>query len=359
MRQPISAVIELEDGKIFKGFSFGSSKSTSGEVVFNTAMTGYPESLTDPSYEGQILVTTYPLLGNYGVPPQQQASSNLSAYYEGDRIHCRAIVAQDYSWQHSHWLADRSLAQWLTDRDVAGIYGVDTRALTKHLRDHGSMLGRIAIGNDNLADIPFYDPNKENLVAKTSTTQIEEYGEGDKTVVLVDCGVKHNIVRCLTRRGVRVIRVPWDHDFNTMQYDGLFISNGPGNPDFAEATVENLRKALKGDKPICGICMGNQLLAKAAGATTYKLKYGHRSHNQPVRRVGTNTCFITSQNHGFAVDDTKLPADWEPLFVNMNDGTNEGIRHKTKPFFSAQFHPEASSGPKDTEFLFDEFISML
>jgi len=359
MRKPLSAVLELEDGTTFTGISFGHPTSTAGEVVFNTAMTGYPESLTDPSYEGQILVTTFPLLGNYGVPPQQQSSGDLSRYYEGDRIHCRGIIAQDYSREHSHWLADRSLAQWLEQQKVAGVYNIDTRALAKHLREKGSMLGRIIIGDDNPADVPFYDPNKENLVAKTSCTQVETYGDGDKTVVLVDCGVKHNIVRCLTRRGVKVVRVPWDYDFNTIDYDGLFISNGPGNPDFAGVTVENIRKAMQTGKPICGICMGNQLLAKAAGATTYKLKYGHRSHNQPVRRVGTDTCYITSQNHGFAVDHNTLPEEWEPLFVNMNDGTNEGIRHKTLPYFSAQFHPEASSGPKDTEFLFDEFIALL
>jgi carbamoyl-phosphate synthase small subunit len=176
---------------------------------------------------------------------------------------------------------------------------------------------------------------------------------------LVDCGTKYNIIRCLTRRGVKVILVPWNYDFTTIPYDGLFISNGPGNPDFATETVENIRKAMAIGKPICGICMGNQLLAKAAGATTYKLKYGHRSHNQPVRLEGTNTCYVTSQNHGYAVDQSTLPSDWEPMFTNMNDGTNEGIRHKSKPFFSAQFHPEASSGPRDTEFIFDRFIEML
>ena len=359
MRQLVSAVLLLEDGTTFSGYSFGYEGSTSGEVVFNTAMTGYPESLTDPSYEGQILVTTFPLLGNYGVPPQDQTSQHLSDYYEGDRIHCRAIIAQDYSWEHSHWLAQGSLSDWLKQQKVAGIYGIDTRALAKHLREKGSMLGKILIGDAKPDDVDWYDPNKENLVAKTSCTDIETYGDGEKTVVLVDCGVKHNIVRCLTRRGVKVVRVPWDYDFTAMPYDGLFISNGPGNPDFAEATVRNLRRAMEIGKPICGICMGNQPLAKAAGASTYKLKYGHRSHNQPVRRAGTNTCFVTSQNHGFAVDQDTLPADWEPLFINMNDGTNEGIRHKSKPFFSAQFHPEASSGPKDTEFLFDEFIAML
>ncbi len=355
MRETKKALLVLEDGTIYEGKSFGYEASTAGEVVFNTAMTGYPESLTDPSYEGQILVTTYPILGNYGVPPQREENS-VSQYYESDHIHCKAIVAQDYSWDHSHWQADRSLSEWLKDEKIPGLYGIDTRALTKHLREHGSMLGKIII-DDN--DIPFYNPNLENLVAKVSCKEVETYGEGDKTVVLVDCGVKNNIIRCLTRRNVRVIRVPWDYDFTTIPYDGLFISNGPGNPDMVDKTVENLRKAIEIGRPICGICMGNQLLSKAAGAKTYKLPYGHRSHNQPVRLAGTERCYITSQNHGFAVDNDTIPADWEPHFINMNDGTNEGIRHRTKPFFSAQFHPEASSGPKDTEFLFDDFIKML
>ena len=356
MHNPKKAVLTLSDGTRFEGFSFGYDGSANGEVVFNTAMTGYPESLTDPSYEGQILVTTYPMLGNYGVPPRRE-KNDVSEYYESERIHCNAIVAQDYSWNHSHWQADRSLADWLREEKIVGIYGVDTRALTRHLRDHGSMPGKITV--EGADDPGFYDPNEENLVAKVSCREVEIHGEGDRTVVLVDCGVKHNIIRCLTRRGVKVIRVPWDYDFNTIGYDGLFISNGPGNPEMVTTTVENLRKALERGKPICGICMGNQLLAKAAGASTYKLKYGHRSHNQPVRKCGTDKCFITSQNHGFAVDTATLPSDWEPLFVNMNDGSNEGIRHKTLPYFSAQFHPEASSGPKDTEFLFDDFINLL
>ncbi len=385
MQAPKRATLILADGTRYEGKSFGYEGSTAGEVVFNTAMTGYPESLTDPSYEGQILVTTFPLLGNYGVPPSGDASPSLRNYYEGSRIHCRAIVAQDYAYHHSHWLAERSLAQWLEEEKIPGIYDIDTRALTKHLREHGSMLGKIIIeGTEAEDDVDFYDPNAENLIAKTSCTTAEVYESieaastpltatsdttswtaesraGRKTVVLVDCGIKHNIIRCLLKRGVRVVRVPWDYDFTSLPYDGLFISNGPGNPDFAEATVENIRKAMSdgSERPICGICMGNQLLAKAAGARTYKLKYGHRSHNQPVRRVGTTQCFVTSQNHGFAVDDSTLPSGWEPLFVNMNDNTNEGIRHTTLPYFSAQFHPEASSGPRDTEFLFDEFIAKL
>ena len=356
MRETLKATLVLEDGAQFYGKSFGYESPTAGEVVFNTAMTGYPESLTDPSYEGQILVTTYPILGNYGVPPHREKNS-ISEYYESDKIHCKAIIAQDYSWEHSHWQADRSLSDWLKAERVPGVYGIDTRALTKHLRDCGSMLGKIVI--DGCDDLDFYDPNKENLVAKVSCRSVEEYGCGDKVVVLVDCGVKHNIIRCLTRRGVKVVRVPWDYDFTSIPYDGLFISNGPGNPDMVDVTVGNIRKAMEVKKPICGICMGNQLLAKAAGAQTYKLPYGHRSHNQPVMRMGTDNCYITSQNHGFAVKTETLPNEWEPLFVNMNDGTNEGIRHKELPFFSAQFHPEASSGQKDTEFLFDEFVNML
>lgn len=356
MRQTTKATLILQDGSRYEGKSFGYEAPTAGEVVFNTAMTGYPESLTDPSYEGQILVSTFPLLGNYGVPPRG-VESRLSRYFESSKIHCRAIIAQDYAWEHSHWLASRSLAQWLIDEHIPGLYDIDTRSLTKHLRNVGSMPGKIVFGDE---DIDFYNPDNDNLIAKTSCSEVEEYGEpSGKTVVLVDCGIKHNIIRCLVERGMHVVRVPWDYDFSGIKYDGLFISNGPGNPDFAVATIEHIRQALGVGKPICGICMGNQLLARAAGARTYKLKYGHRGHNQPVRRVGTDRCFITSQNHGFAVDNASLPDDWEPLFVNLNDGTNEGIRHKTLPYFSAQFHPEAAGGPRDTEFIFDEFVNLI
>ena len=351
------ASLILDDGTVFRGKSFGYEKPVAGEVVFNTAMSGYPESLTDPSYEGQILVFTYPLIGNYGVPARDTVQ-NLSAYYESEKIHVEAIVISDYSFEYSHWNADKSLAQWLQEEHIAGICDIDTRALTKHLRERGSMKGKIII--DGGEEIDWVDPNIYNLVARVSCKEVIEYGNSGKRVVLVDCGVKHNILRCLIRRGVTVIRVPWDYDFTNLSYDGLFISNGPGDPTLCDATVEHIRKTMKDtNKPIFGICMGNQLLSRAGGAQIYKLKYGHRSHNQPVRQVGTNRCFITSQNHGFAVDNTTLTDDWSPLFVNMNDNTHEGIRHKTKPYFSAQFHPEASSGPTDTEFLFDEFIKLL
>ena len=349
------AVLLLEDGTRYEGLSFGSEQSMAGEVVFNTAMTGYTESLTDPSYKGQILVATYPMIGNYGIPGDQQ-TDNIPDFYESDKIHVQGLVVDDYSFEYSHWNAAKSLADWLKENNVPGVFGIDTRALTKRLREKGSMLGKIIIDDNVPAD---YDPNKDNLVAKVSCKEVAHYGDGNKTVALVDCGVKNNIIRCFTKRGVKVIRVPWDYDFTTLEYDGLFISNGPGDPKMCVATIENLRKALQQDKPIYGICLGNQLLALAAGFDTYKLKYGHRSHNQPVLREGTDRCYITSQNHGFAIDTNTISGDWSAWFVNVNDGTCEGIRHKTRPIFSTQFHPEACGGPVDTEFLFDEFVKLI
>lgn len=357
MQQQRTVQLLLDDGSVFHGKSFGYEKATAGEVVFNTAMTGYPESLTDPSYSGQLMVLTYPLVGNYGVPPRTFDANGLATFMESEKIHAEAIIVSDYSFEYSHWNAVESLGSWLKDEKVAGIYGIDTRELTKLLREKGSMKGKIVF--DAADEIDFVDPNLINQVDIVSCKEVITYGNGAKKVVLVDCGVKHNIIRCLLKRDVTVIRVPWNYDFTNMEYDGLFISNGPGDPDTCEAAVINIRKAMERNTPICGICMGNQLLAKAGGASIYKLKYGHRSHNQPVRMVGTERCFITSQNHGYAVDNSTLGADWEPLFINMNDGTNEGIKHKTKPYFSAQFHPEACSGPTDTEFLFDKFVELL
>lgn len=356
MQKQKNVSLILDDGSRFSGISFGYERPTAGEAVFNTAMSGYPESLTDPSYSGQIMVLTYPLIGNYGVPARS-FSGKLSTFLESEKIHADGIIVSDYSENYSHWNATESLGEWLKQEKITGITGIDTRELTKLLREKGSMIGKIVFSDEN--EIDFIDPNKINQVARVSTTEIITYGNGKKRVVLVDCGVKHNIIRCLLKRNVTVIRVPWDYDFNAIEYDGLFISNGPGDPDTCGITVKHIREAMKKEKPIFGICMGNQLLAKAGGANTYKLKYGHRSHNQPVRLVGTEKCFITSQNHGFAVDNNTLNDEWTPLFVNMNDGTNEGIQHKNKPFFSVQFHPEAASGPTDTEFLFDRFIEMI
>jgi carbamoyl-phosphate synthase small subunit len=352
--QPIMRLI-LEDGTEFHGRSFGAAHPASGEVVFNTAMTGYPESLTDASYQGQILVSTYPLIGNYGVP-DDIPENGLPRFFESDRIRISGLVIADYSPEYSHWSAGRSLGQWLAEHDIPGIFGVDTRRLTKILRERGTMLGKIISAGDNL---PYYDPNEHNLVAQVSTPERIVYGQGKYRILLIDCGVKYNILRCLLERDTTVIRVPWDHDPAGEEFDGLFITNGPGDPCRCEATIRHLRECLGQDRPIFGICLGSQLMALAAGAGTFKLKYGHRGHNQPVIQAGTNRCYITSQNHGFAVDDKTLPDGWELLFRNLNDDTCEGIRHVSRPFFSTQFHPEASGGPTDTGFLFDVFLDMI
>ena len=366
MRQ---ATLILNDGSKFTGWSFGYEKNVVGEVVFSTALSGYPESLTDPSYAGQILTMTYPLVGNYGVPTDDIGTNGLPSLMESEHIHVKALVVADYSVTYSHWNARESLSEWLKREKVPAITGIDTRRLTKLLRENGVMMGRIEVTGEERDEKSTEDYGSVNWVEKVSCKDVITYKPDAtavansklKKVVLVDCGVKANIIRCLLRRGIEVVRVPWDYDFNQMEFDGLFLANGPGDPELCEKTVENIRKFLNSDnvRPCMGICLGNQLLARAAGAKTYKLKYGHRSHNQPVRLVGTTQCFITSQNHGYAVDDKSLPDDWEPLFVNMNDGSNEGIRHKTKPWMSAQFHPEACSGPTDTEFMFDEFVRML
>lgn len=342
----------MEDGHTFYGYSFGHEGSVSGEVVFNTAMTGYTESLTDPSYKGQILVATFPLIGNYGIPGNEKAD-DMYKFYESNRIHVSGFIVSDYSFDYSHWNAKMSLADWLKQYEVPGIYGIDTRALTKILREHGTMLGKIIYDEQ---DVEMFDPEKHNLVDLVSIKERKVYGDGKYKILLVDCGVKHNIIRCFLKRDCTVIRVPWDYDFSKEEYDGLFISNGPGDPKMCTSTISHIRKALEQDKPIYGICLGNQLLGLAAGADTYKLKYGHRSHNQPVLIKGTNKAFITSQNHGYAIDNKTLVNGWEPLFININDDTNEGIKHNSKPFFSSQFHPEASGGPVDTEYLFDEFV---
>lgn len=351
----------LSDGTKFHGESFGYERPVAGEVVFNTAMMGYPESLTDPSYAGQMLVMTYPLVGNYGVPPFTAGENGMWEFFESERIHISALIVGDYSEAYSHWHAQESLGQWLKREQIPAITGVDTRELTKVLREHGVMMGKL-IFDDEPDNIPEATYEGVNFVEQVSCKEVMRYNQGaGKKVVLVDCGVKNNIIRCLTHRGVEVIRVPWDYDFNELEFDGLFLANGPGDPNTCVKAVENIRKFLQPEemRPCMGICMGNQLLSKAAGATVYKLKYGHRSHNQPVRKVGTNICYVTTQNHGYAVDSATLPADWEPLYINMNDGSNEGIRHKTKPWFSAQFHPEACSGPVDTESMFDDFVNLL
>lgn len=345
----------LEDGSVYPGYVFGAPTSISGEVVFNTGMMGYPESFTDPSYKGQILTMTYPLIGNYGIPVDT-FENQLNISFESEKIQISGLLVSEISENYSHWNANRSLDNWLKAHKIPALYGIDTRALTKKLRHVGTMLGKLLIDAD---DIELYNPNHDNLVSQVSLPTPVEYGSGRKKVILIDCGCKTQIVASLIKRGLRVKRVPWNYDFSHEEFDGIMISNGPGDPKMSRTTILNVRRGFQFNKPIFGICLGNHILALAAGANTYKLKFGHRSQNQPCLELGTNRCYITSQNHGYAVDSSTLPEGWKPWFVNANDGTNEGIRHQTLPFMSVQFHPEATPGPVDAGFLFDKFVDML
>jgi carbamoyl-phosphate synthase small subunit len=336
----------LQDGTVFEGVSFGYAGATAGEVVFGTGMVGYPEALTDASFSGQILVMTYPLIGNYGVPGQ--------SFWEDDRIHVSGLIVSNYIDIPSHAQSSMNLGTWLQREKIPALEISDTRLLTQHIREHGVMPAKIIFD----ADIPFYNPDEENLVARVSTKRVLEQGTGDSTIALIDCGAKRNIARSLLARNARVITVPWDYDLFApgvdFTFDGIMISNGPGNPKMAQQTIATIQKAMERRIPVFGICLGHQLLALAAGGDTYKLKFGHRSQNQPCVLRDTKRCYITTQNHGFAVGT--LPPDFVSWFVNANDGSNEGIHHIEYPFFSVQFHPEAAPGPVDTEWLFDYFL---
>ncbi len=353
--QPISAPFQpsslrLKNGRIFHGFSPAwQQKNFFGEVVFTTGMTGYPESLTDPSYAGQILVFTYPLIGNYGVPPSEK--------WESSKIYASGVVVNEACEQWSHHSGLQSLTEWLRLQNVPLISGVDTRALTKELRSLGTMMGLIT-KKANYSH-PFPDTSQEDWVRHVSPNEKKIYKNGKKVVVAIDCGMKENIIRSLTSLTVTIHRVPHDYDFTNDVYDGVFISNGPGNPALCLPTIAHLKKAFKQDKPIFGICLGTQLMALAAGGNTYKLHFGHRGQNQPCIDTESSRCYITSQNHGYAVEEKSLPKEWRVTFRNLNDGSVEGIAHKSKPFFSVQFHPEASPGPTDTLWLFDKFKQLL
>ncbi len=355
----------LEDGSEFEGVSFGFEKAQAGEVVFNTGMVGYPETLTDPSYRGQILNLTYPLVGNYGVPSYSTDEYGLPLVFESERIQVAGLIVSEYVDTYSHYTATRSLSEWLKSEEIPAVHGIDTRALTRLLRDKGSMLGKLVTENE---DVPFFDPNVTDLIAEVSINEVKEYktqiNPGNApTVVVVDCGCKTNILRSLLNRGLNLVVVPHDYYFLDIKYDGLFLANGPGDPMTAHAAIKHTSHALALSKPIFGICMGNQILSLAAGAETYKLKFGHRGHNQPclekVEDKNKRRCSITSQNHGYAVKASSLPKGWEVWFENANDGSVEGIRHTSKPFMSVQFHPEAAPGPVDSAWIFDDFAALV
>ena len=341
--------LTLMDGTSFEGKSFGYQGGRAGEVVFSTGMVGYPEAITDASFSGQLLVLTYPLTGNYGVPEKK--------YWEDERIHISGLIVSNYIDTPFHAQSRMTLSTWLQQEKIPALEIKDTRLLTQHIRDHGAMPGKITFDSD----MPFYDPDQENLIQYVSTKQVSKAGQGKKTIALIDCGAKRNIVRCLLKRDVEVVTVPWDWDLfaaqNDFHFDGIIISNGPGNPKLATSTIQTIRTALENKIPTLGICMGNQLLTLAAGGDTYKMKFGHRSQNQPCIMQGTQRCYITTQNHGFAVGT--IPEGFQPWFTNANDGSNEGIKHHSLPFLSVQFHPEAAPGPVDTEWVFDYFLEKI
>lgn len=349
----------LRNGQSFDGYIFGAEKSSAGEVVFSTGMVGYPESITDPSYQGQILTFTYPLIGNYGVPKDIKNKYKFSKFFESEKIHVKGVVVSEYSEKHSHWQAKKSLSDWLKEYNLPGITGIDTRALTKILRTKGSMPGKIVV--DGKPDVDLFDPNLTNLVAEVSPKKPNTYKAGKKTIIMIDCGVKNNTIRSFLNRDITVIRVPWDYDFFEAKekFDGVFVSNGPGNPALLAPTINLIKKCIDKKIPIFGICLGNQLLAHAAGAKTYKMKFGNRSQNQPCQDTETLRCYMTTQNHGYAIDRKTVPKDWKIWFENINDGTIEGIKHKKLPFSAVQFHPEAYPGPMETEYLFDQFVNQL
>jgi len=337
----------FSDGTVIEGESFGHEESVAGEIAFSTSMMGYPESLTDPSYKGQILTLSYPIVGSYGVPDRK--------YWESGKIQLSGLIVSQYIDTPSHFQSKQTLSSWLKKEKIPALQIADTRFIVKKIRDEGASLVKIEFEKK----IEFIDPNKENLVAQVSTSQVTTYGKGTKTIVLIDCGVKENIIRELVKRKVKVIQVPWDYDFIEagIKCDGVLVSNGPGDPKMADKTIAIVKKVLEKKTPVFGICLGNQILALASGGDTYKLPFGHRGQNQPCELVGTKKCYITTQNHGFAIG--KIPPGFTPWFINGNDKTNEGIIHKSLPFMSVQFHPEAAPGPVDSTWLFDEFIGRL
>ena len=354
----MKATLVLDNGMRFEGTAFGCEKPAVGEVVFCTAMTGYPESLTDAAYAGQLLVLTYPLVGNYGVPSHEVKELGLEKFFESNKIQVSGLIVTDYSEEYSHWNAVETLDAWMKREGVPGITGVDTRAITKALRDGGVMGGQIIIGD--AAEQPkgeAYDTI--NLAAAVACTEPVTYGEGEKKVVVVDCGVKYSLIRNLVARGFEVVRVPYNYDFSAMAYDAVVVTTGPGNPALYDTTVANIRKAMETGKPILGIGLGNQLLGLAAGAQVEKLKFGHRGANQPSRLTGTNSCYITNQNVGYAIVESTLPADWGVLFTNLNDGAVDGILHKEKPWLGTQFAPEACSRGYRKDTLMDDFVKFI
>lgn len=352
------AVLVLSDGSVFHGEGFGAVGTRAGELVFNTSMTGYQEALTDQSYAGQILTLTYPLIGNYGVDESS---------FESRKIQVEGFVVREACYSPSHRDSVKGINEFLSEHDIPGISGLDTRAITRKIRSCGVLPACISVydgevdARELLEKAKGVNYSETDFVAKVTPKNPREWGNGDKKVALIDCGTKLSIIRELNKRNVKVISVPAftsPEEILSYDVDGVVISNGPGDPALLKAVSSNIRK-LFGKLPIFGICLGNQLLGQAGGAKTYKLPFGHRGSNQPVLDLESNRVYITSQNHGYAIDEKTLPEEFEVSHRNCNDNTVEGIRHKELPIFSVQYHPEASPGPRDSAYLFDRFLRCL
>ena len=355
------AILVLEDGRTFNGASFGADGETFGEMVFNTSMTGYQEILTDPSYAGQIVCMTYPLIGNYGVN---------DADVESRRPWVEGFVVREASRIRSNWRSTKSLDDYLRDNHIVGIEHIDTRALVRHIRDKGAMRAGISTVDTDpkkLLDKILASPemaNRELASAVTIDAQFD-YPASDSErfhIVAFDFGVKTNSLREFSKFGCRVTVVPAEtpaSDVMALKPDGIFLSNGPGDPASMKSVIDEIKKLVETNTPMFGICLGHQLIGSAFGGETYKLKFGHRGGNQPIKDLTTGKIEITSHNHGFAVDASSLPADVEVTHINLNDNTVAGLRHKTLPVFSVQYHPESAPGPHDSEYLFERFIELM
>ncbi len=361
----------LDDGTVLDGIGFGYSTAVFGEIVFNTGMVGYPETLTDPSYSGQILTFTYPLIGNYGVPdPAIKDDDGISSYFESDKIQVRGLVIHELSMIASHWNLSMTLDEWLYKEKISGISGIDTRELTKKLRTSGVMMAALAVSDTEIDEAKVkkqlssaQNYTTEKFMDVVSTKDEQVFGKDKKTVVVIDTGVKNAILRNIREIGYKVVKVPWNSSIEKIlsyKPKGVVVSNGPGDPQNCPDTINTAKSLIEKNIPTLGICLGAQILGLAGGVDTYKLKYGHRGQNKPCVNLENDQVYVTSQNHGYCISpDTLKNSEFNLWFSNTDDKTVEGIKHKKQKCIAVQFHPEASPGPYDCKFVFEELKNLM